>query len=209
MKHRNPPRIATWLLHRLSACDEALMGDLLEEYCRGRSRYWYWRQALIAVVRSTDGDILSHPVLALRAFALMMVCVLCYEYCLVRPFDILFSDLIWKLNPRLLVPEHPTVFTFGYFFLVLEVLAPCIGYAIGARIVARFHRTHQTAFTLFNATLVLLVNAIELLWFVAHNPRHQRFSSKLFYFVPLFLLFVLSTVVGGLWKLKSPESAQA
>jgi hypothetical protein len=34
MKHRNPPRIATWLLTRLSGCDEALVGDLIEEYRR-------------------------------------------------------------------------------------------------------------------------------------------------------------------------------
>jgi hypothetical protein len=211
MKHRNPPRIATWLLNRLSGCDEALIGDMIEEYRRGHSRLWYWRQTSIAVLRTTVADVRSHPVLALRAFVLMVVCVLCYQYCMIPPFDILTRDLIWKLNPRLLYPEHFTLFTFSYHFFVLQALAPCMGYVIGARIVARLHRSHQAAFTLFNAALVLFVNnALELLWSISHNPRHLRwFSSYVFYFVPLFLLFAMSTLVGGLWKLKSRKPAQA
>lgn len=209
MRHRNPPRIATWLLTRLSDCDDALVGDMAEEYRRGRSRLWFWRQTGIAVLRTTVADVRSHPVLALRAFVLMVVCVLCYQHFFVRPLDALTSDLIWKLNPRLLHPEHFTIFTFSYFFLVLEVLAPCIGYMIGARIVARLHHPHQTAFTVLNATLILFVNALELLWFVERNPRHQWFSFKVFYFVPLFLLLAVSTLVGGLWKSEGRARAQA
>ncbi|MGH9573916.1 MAG: hypothetical protein ACRD40_10345, partial [Candidatus Acidiferrales bacterium] len=107
----------------------------------------------------------------------MVACVLCYQYCLLHPFDILSHDLIWKLNPRLLYPEHSTGFTLAYF-LVLAVLAPCTGYVIAARIVARLHRPHQAAFALFNAALVLLVSALELLTFVKYNPHHlQSFPS--------------------------------
>ncbi len=40
-----PPALATWLLEhiRFSNTDEALAGDLLEEFTRGRSAAWYWR----------------------------------------------------------------------------------------------------------------------------------------------------------------------
>ena len=42
------PRIALWLLARAncSGSREALVGDLLEEIARGRSRFWAWQQLI-------------------------------------------------------------------------------------------------------------------------------------------------------------------
>jgi hypothetical protein len=47
-----PPATATWMLKHLLFRDrnEALEGDLLEEFQRGRSTSWYWRQVLVAVL---------------------------------------------------------------------------------------------------------------------------------------------------------------
>ena len=45
----NPPRLATWLLRRCGPANDALLGDLLEEYREGRSARWYWRQVVIAM----------------------------------------------------------------------------------------------------------------------------------------------------------------
>jgi hypothetical protein len=51
MSLTNPPRLATWLLERLSSGyhRESLVGDLFEQYARGRTRFWYWRQVLVAI----------------------------------------------------------------------------------------------------------------------------------------------------------------
>ena len=52
MKTTKPPALATWLVEH--ACpgppNEALAGDLAEQFSQGRSSYWYWRQALVAVL---------------------------------------------------------------------------------------------------------------------------------------------------------------
>lgn len=42
------PRFALWLLARAdrSGTREALVGDLLEEIARGRSRFWLWQQLM-------------------------------------------------------------------------------------------------------------------------------------------------------------------
>ncbi|HET6170077.1 MAG TPA: hypothetical protein VFE01_07850 [Terracidiphilus sp.] len=50
MKRSDPPFPATWMLEHLAAgdWDEALRGDLLEEFRWGRSDGWYWRQVLAA-----------------------------------------------------------------------------------------------------------------------------------------------------------------
>jgi hypothetical protein len=41
-----PPKLATALLRRIVANQPALVGDLLEQFRLGRSRWWYWQQVL-------------------------------------------------------------------------------------------------------------------------------------------------------------------
>jgi hypothetical protein len=57
MTPTTPPRVATMLLNRFAAND-ALAGDLQEEYRRGRSAAWYWRQvvAAMAIAAFRRGD---------------------------------------------------------------------------------------------------------------------------------------------------------
>jgi hypothetical protein len=50
MYRSQPPLLATWMLEHLTPqpSDEALVGDLLENFHRGRSSAWYWLQVLRA-----------------------------------------------------------------------------------------------------------------------------------------------------------------
>jgi len=43
-----PPRLAVALLNRVVPQEEPLTGDLVEEFAAGRSRAWFWRQAIAA-----------------------------------------------------------------------------------------------------------------------------------------------------------------
>jgi hypothetical protein len=74
-----PPMAATWLLGYLgdSPYFEAMIGDL-DEFCvEGRSRWWYWRQTLVAVSGQFVRDIWSNKVAAfgilLAVWALMPI----------------------------------------------------------------------------------------------------------------------------------------
>ena len=60
-----PPRIETWLLERLGPRNgSALLGDLREEWHRGRWRVWHhWRQALTAISVNVFRDARVHPLL--------------------------------------------------------------------------------------------------------------------------------------------------
>ncbi|HUV68415.1 MAG TPA: hypothetical protein VMW15_02050 [Terracidiphilus sp.] len=51
MNRREPPPLATWMLEHLTAgdCNDALAGDLLEEFRSGRTTAWYWGQVLNAI----------------------------------------------------------------------------------------------------------------------------------------------------------------
>jgi hypothetical protein len=48
MTPRRPPVLAQTLLEWVDPANDALHGDLLEEFAAGRSRLWYWRQVIAA-----------------------------------------------------------------------------------------------------------------------------------------------------------------
>lgn len=66
---RRPPALATLLLDRLGPRDESLAGDLHEEYAAGRSRRWFWRQALGAVACEAVAEVRRSPVRSGRSIA--------------------------------------------------------------------------------------------------------------------------------------------
>lgn len=59
MTSRRPPVLAQTLLEWVDPANDALHGDLLEEFASGRSRLWYWRQVMAAA-----GLALARPVRA-------------------------------------------------------------------------------------------------------------------------------------------------
>lgn len=59
MTPRRPPVLAQTLLEWVDPANDALHGDLLEEFASGRSRAWYWRQVFAAA-----GVAMARPVRA-------------------------------------------------------------------------------------------------------------------------------------------------
>jgi hypothetical protein len=63
MKSNNPPVVATWLLKlfTVDSANDPLVGDLIEEYRRGRSGFWLWRQTLAAIAAGLLKALRVHP----------------------------------------------------------------------------------------------------------------------------------------------------
>jgi hypothetical protein len=59
MKPSKPPALANWMLEHLllGGRNEALAGDLLEEFQRRRSVAWYWRQVVGAIFAGFSNEI--------------------------------------------------------------------------------------------------------------------------------------------------------
>ncbi len=62
MSRITPPRLPAWMLEHLNAGkgNDALTGDLVEEFHHGRSVVWYWRQAIAALVIGWLRNIRNH-----------------------------------------------------------------------------------------------------------------------------------------------------
>lgn len=62
MRRAQPPFLAAWVLQHLppGKSNEALTGDLFEEFRNGRSTAWYWRQVVTAVATTCLRDIFEH-----------------------------------------------------------------------------------------------------------------------------------------------------
>jgi hypothetical protein len=75
MRRKQPPVAANWLLNHLTPGErnEALAGDLLEEFQDGRSIGWYWSQVLFAVALGWVREFLARP--GILAFG-MLWCLL-------------------------------------------------------------------------------------------------------------------------------------
>ena len=70
MKSNNPPVVAAWLLKlfTVDSANDPLTGDLIEEYRRGRSAFWFWRQTLAAIAARFLQSLRAHPLAPLFAF---------------------------------------------------------------------------------------------------------------------------------------------
>ena len=103
------PRLAVWMLSRVlrGRRSEALIGDLAEECRRGRSRTWYWRQALWAMA----ADLREHPprLLGLGALRLLMIACLIAAASLHSewPLFIFALDPIWWFLGRRRTRHRP------------------------------------------------------------------------------------------------------
>jgi hypothetical protein len=59
MKH--PPALANWLLTSFSSVDDALVGDIFQEWSTGRSTAWFWHQTLSAIACATVREMRRRP----------------------------------------------------------------------------------------------------------------------------------------------------
>ena len=142
MRSSQPPRGATWLLEKFAPKNDALTGDLAEEYCRGRSSGWYWKQVLSAIAVGFISDIRTHKLLALRAIALGHATIYLLFRWVEGPltgayFRFLFSHGLRRSSAWW---QHLSFYP--------PTFAPLICLAVSGWLVARCHRPYKQAMVL-------------------------------------------------------------
>jgi hypothetical protein len=166
MSPRSAPRAATWLLERLGTSGrfEPLIGDLTEQFAQGRSRLWYWRQALGATAIHLVGILRAHGPSFLAALVVGCILNALLEHCCSLTFQPVYQNLAAvKLRPW---STDALLHLAGMMANTLSWCAICI---TSVWVVTRVHRSNPRAVLLaFVAALlaqrvpgiaVLIVNA--------------------------------------------------
>lgn len=89
MTESKPPALATWMLEHLllGGKNEALAGDLLEEFQKRRAVAWYWRQVFGAILASLSSELRADWVMVWTVvFIAVWVYGLYVLFFLVAPF---------------------------------------------------------------------------------------------------------------------------
>jgi hypothetical protein len=103
MRPKDPPTIATWVLEHLTLGrkNEALAGDLWEEFRRGRPDTWYWRQVLVAIVVGFAGELRTQlPAIFYATLCVIPVPAYCVlvEKVMISPFFVRRWQLDWPYS---------------------------------------------------------------------------------------------------------------
>jgi hypothetical protein len=123
-------RMACALMSRFGV-SHALIGDLLETR-RDHSRLWFWRQALVAIVRTSARDVAGHKLLVARAIAIAWA-LNAVTGRLVRP--VMLATSPWTWNVDLWIARHVAELT-----PISTVLFETLAAVVTGWIIARLHR---------------------------------------------------------------------
>jgi hypothetical protein len=167
MMSNQPPPIATWMLKHFGCGpdNDAVLGDLAEQYLRKDSALWYWRQAMNAIPVSLFREVRKHKLIAGRALLTgWILWILCGV--LIAPLAEPFFFGPWRamFNPVLgggimPVPLSDSYAGYRYLYLFLYPIAlPLMVGTVSGWLIARFHRSQQTTAVLLFASSLLLVN---------------------------------------------------
>jgi hypothetical protein len=194
MNALRPPAVATWLLEHLqsSPSNDSLAGDLFEEYGHGRSRLWYWKQVLAAIVVSACREITAHPVLALRAIVVGWAVWYFYAVAVI-------PALIVPLARRIL-PTGWAMTSSPFVITWWALWAP--SYAVSGWAVARLHRPHRIAMVLAFAASIFLYELECYPGFGFIQGTLSRAPGSFRYLVfdwEALIVSPLSALLGGLW----------
>jgi hypothetical protein len=189
MKPSKPPVLAAWLLEhaRFSTSNGAIAGDLLEEFNRGRSAAWYWRQALAAIVVGCATEAHRHRGLAARAILITWAA----NYGALM----LGREVMIELFRRRVLAYHPQPAHWAICFLG--------GLASGV-IVALLQRRHRNAMLLTGAGALLgwaLMAIVILKTGSVQHPLLQIAGATIVYY----LVALTGFAIGGFFFTPAPK----
>jgi hypothetical protein len=178
----HPPPLARLLLKWLARENGALVGDLEEEYRKGRSGLWYWRQALIALALTGWRQLSADKLLVARAVGCGWIVLLAFFYFVGDPLSgSWFSDRV--------VDAAVTLFGQQRGFAGRYLTSTIAGFLVTGAVTGRVLRTEAAgALIAFGCSVLLALTIIALV--VQTYPHPVRVPHVLFYVIWTGLPFV-------------------
>ena len=192
MRSSQPPIVATWVLTHFGSMNEVLVGDLIEEYGRGRTVAWYWRQVIVAILVGCGNEIRTHKLLTVRAVITGWAALILSGYLISLPVYKLYSRALLALG------LGPLWFWWWHYYTYPIIFVPCIGGFLSGWLVARFHRTYRVTMVTVYAASVLITSLPEIFRLATDSLSNSRFVPYLLTYSVAECVFVVSILLGGL-----------
>jgi hypothetical protein len=163
---RRPPRLASFLLQRLAPGNEALQGDLEEEFSSGRSSAWYWQQVMAAIALQGPLAVRARGLVAAENFVTGIITLLLIGF---------YAVFVVNVTEWLLRPEGVQLWSklpnaLGAFNGVAFVVTFFLGLA-GGRWISKGHQTHRVAsIVAFGGATMLCATAALKAVSIASDP---------------------------------------
>jgi hypothetical protein len=196
MRSSDPPIVATWLLiYLLSGKEnESLIGDLVEDYGRGRSNSWYWRQALTAIAVSFWREISTHRLLAIKATATGWLAFYLFQS--------VYSGMLSRFHLWLpLYRELPLFLGYGTAARVYKLILWTPIWVGSGWLMSRLYRAHLACMVLVFSTSVLACSLLRLPWTIHllfDAVSDPRYLPQLIAELMNMILPFVCVVLGGL-----------
>jgi len=173
---RQPPGLANWLLVRFGSVEDALVGDIYQEWSTGRSSAWFRHQALSAIACGTLREFRYHAWRTCTAMLLGWSAAALVFFAGDTIADGL-AGLVWGWSRQ-------QAYADGHWapFFVGAVLVSFGGFGISAWLVARLHRRHPALLLGYIAvTFALLMTTGIVLEVVVLRGKPFPMWHPLFY----------------------------
>jgi len=190
MMPRRPPRLADRLLHRLASGPRrlSLIGDLHEQYGRGRSASWYWRQTIKTIFVGIASDLRRHPFESLHALCAGWGAVLLYNTVILSP--------IWWLFQRIALNSE--TMRRSVVFPGTRILLGFIGACVVGRVLVRFHSERRAVSLLLLVVAVIFTGLPRLFSLSVDAWGYSNYRLYLGMQIVSVLVPALGIIVGGL-----------
>ena len=147
----HPPRLARLLLDWLAPGNEALRGDLDEEFAAGRGSAWYWRQVVAVIAHEGTLRIRGRAIHRIENYVTGFITLTLLGFYAV--FVVNVTDWLLRFEGIRLLWRLPDAF--GPLNGAAPLLSVALGAAVG-RLIATGHRDHRiTAVVVFGGTTML------------------------------------------------------
>jgi hypothetical protein len=177
MKAKDPPTIATWMLEHLTLGrkNEALAGDLLEEFRRGRAATWYWRQVLVAIVVGFAGELRTQwPAICYATLCVIPVPAY-WMLAIDKVMDSPFFARRWQLEwPYSTICDQILFWGSGLIYVWCALLIYFLLFSLATRTI----NLYRFARSLWKSAFVFMAVNIGLVAFFALLPRHAELIDR-------------------------------
>jgi hypothetical protein len=174
---------------RLGPHDESFIGDLVEEYASGRSRLWFWRQVMTAVLLTSARQVGAHPVRALVAVATGWATLLLVFFVLGDRTAEALSGWLWNWDRQTAYATQ-----LWWPFQITAVLVSYAGFALSGLAVVRLNRSCSGPMLIAYAASVAVVLAASAVLIEVLTRRNG------FVPVPHTLFYVISVALPYQWR---------